>query len=390
MATIAKTGIIPDFYLPTELYIRQDIISDLGNILRNYGSRVVMITTSRDLSQFQETVDVISRSISTANLGFIVFDEVEDSPNTEYVDSAAYFAKKSHCDIILGFGGIDSINVAKAVAVLTNNYLFCHDLFENPEIKPPVPLIIMPAYPVFGFETLPSLFVNELHTTVKRIYTHNSLYPKATIIDPVIATGIDDETTIYSSIAALSLATESVISKKTNDMINTYALKAIDLTFKNLPAAYKEPQNPALRTQLALASVMAGVAFSVAGLSIALSLSLALSSLPNISVSRSMAVLLPHIMEYNLTSSPGKYVQMSKVMDENIRDITVIEAAIKAVEGVRKLEIDVDIMQRLSQFDVPKTEFTRIAEIAMDYPYLDNAPRPLTRDEIETILIAAF
>jgi len=135
---------------------------------------------------------------------------------------------------------------------------------------------------------------------------------------------------------------------------------------------------------------MAGVAFSVAGLSIALSLSLALSSLPHISVSRSMAALLPHIMEYNLTSSPGKYVQMSKVMDENIRDITVIEAAIKAVEGVRKLEIDMDVNQRLSQFDVPKTEFTRIAEIAMHYPYIENAPRPLTRDEIETILIAAF
>jgi alcohol dehydrogenase class IV len=83
-------------------------------------------------------------------------------------------------------------------------------------------------------------------------------------------------------------------------------------------------------------------------------------------------------------------VQMSKVMDEDVRDITVIEAAIKAVEGVRKLEIDSDIPQRLSSFEIPKTEFSRIAEIALNYPFLENAPRPLSRDEIETILIAAY
>jgi alcohol dehydrogenase class IV len=95
-------------------------------------------------------------------------------------------------------------------------------------------------------------------------------------------------------------------------------------------------------------------------------------------------------MEYNLTSSPGKYVQMSKVMDEDVKDITVIEAAIKAVEGVRKLEIDVDIPQRLSSFEINKSDFSRVAEIAMTYPFLENAPRPLTKNEIETILIAAY
>jgi len=81
---------------------------------------------------------------------------------------------------------------------------------------------------------------------------------------------------------------------------------------------------------------------------------------------------------------------MSKVMDEEIRDITVIEAAIKAVEAVRKLEIDVDIPQRLYQFEIAKSEFTKVAEIAMSYPFLANAPRVLTKDEIETILIAAY
>jgi alcohol dehydrogenase class IV len=135
---------------------------------------------------------------------------------------------------------------------------------------------------------------------------------------------------------------------------------------------------------------MAGIAFSMAELSVTMAIAMAICSTSSISIENAMGVILPHIMEYNLTSSPGKYVQMSKVMDEDVKDITVIEAAIKAVEGVRKLEMEVDIPQRLSQFEIPKTELSAIAGIAINYPFLENAPRPLSKNEIETILIAAY
>jgi alcohol dehydrogenase class IV len=232
--------------------------------------------------------------------------------------------------------------------------------------------------------------LNSLRDNIKRIYSNPNLFPMATIIDPQVSAIVDEETTAYTSLAALSIATESVISKNNNSLVNTYALKAIDLTFKNLPLAFREPRNIGARGQLALASVMAGIAFSVSRLSISMAVALALASRTALAVHKAMSVILPHVMEYNLTSSPAKYVQMSKVMDEDVREITVIEAAIKAVEGVRKLEMDMDIPQRLSQFDVPKAEFTKIAEIANSYPFLENAPRPLSRDEIETILIAAY
>ena len=103
-----------------------------------------------------------------------------------------------------------------------------------------------------------------------------------------------------------------------------------------------------------------------------------------------MSIILPHIMEFNLTSSPGKYVQMSKVMGEDVREITVIEAAIKAVEAIRKLESDIDIPQRLSNYDIPKSIFKEVADLAITYPFLENTPREVNTNEIETILIAAY
>ena len=81
---------------------------------------------------------------------------------------------------------------------------------------------------------------------------------------------------------------------------------------------------------------------------------------------------------------------MSKVMGEDVKDITVIEAAIKAVEAVRKLEIDIEIPQRLSGFKINQNQFKSIADLAYTYPFINNTPRKISKSDIETILIAAF
>ena len=81
---------------------------------------------------------------------------------------------------------------------------------------------------------------------------------------------------------------------------------------------------------------------------------------------------------------------MAKVMGENVKDITVIEAAIKAVEAIRKLETDINMPQRLSQYNVSKSDFKEMSTLAMSYPFIENSVRPLNTSEIETVLIAAY
>lgn len=383
-------GIIPDFHIPTEIFIKQDIISDIGKITNKIGTKALIITTSEDFIKYSTILENITLTLNNNNIGCIVYDEIPNNPDTEYIDSAVYYSKMTRCDVIIGFGGIDSINSAKAVALLANNNLFCNELFEDPKVMPPLPLLVIPAIPLFGFELLPIFYVTHIKEMTKKVYRNKYIFPNAIVVDPKIAASSTEEEIADSSISILAIAVESVISKKINDFVNTYALKSIDIIFKTLPLGFRDPANIGHRIKLSTASIMSGIAFRTTELSLSLSISLALSSIFNIPVEKGMGLMLPHVMEYNLTSSSGKYVQMSKVMDEELKDITVIEAAIKAVEGVRKLEIEVDIPQRLYQFDISKSEFTKVAEIALSYPFNANAPRVLSKDEIETILIAAY
>ncbi|MBN1531671.1 MAG: iron-containing alcohol dehydrogenase [Spirochaetes bacterium] len=381
----------PDFHLPTEIFIRMDIMKTIAGVVGRYGSRSVLITTSPDFEVFQKIIEKISDSLKEADIGCIIYDELPPSPNTEDIDFAINFLKKTNCNMVIGFGGIESLNAAKAVSLLLDNYLFCDELLSTRDLpQPPIPFVSVPAYPTMGFEIAPFFFITEIKNLTKRVYFNESIYPVATIVDPLISLLVDEEKAMKSSISTLSLSAESVISKTNNEIINTYALKAIDMTFRHLPVAYREAKNAAPRLFLSTASVMSGIAFSTALLSATMAISLAITSKAEINLDDAMCVILPHIMEFNLTSSPGKYVQMSKVMGEDVKEITVIEAAIKAVEAIRRLEADLNIPLRLSNYGISKSVFGEIADLASGYPFISNTPRELQKSEIETILIAAY
>ena len=381
----------PEFHLPTEIYVEQEISKNSAEIASKFGNRVIIITVYTDFEVYQKTLSDIYNSFKRINIGCIIYDELPGTPTTEDIDMAVSFIKKTKFDLIIGFGGIESINSAKAIALLTSNHIFCYDaLYTRETLNPPAKFISMPAYPSFGFEISPMFYIKEIHNLTNQIYYNLGLYPLASIVDPELSLQMHDEKILRTSTSALAMATESVISTMNNDVINTFALKAIDLIFRNLPVAYKESENNIPRINLSTASVMSGISFSVAFLSLSLAIALSISSKTDIDVETAISIIIPHIMEFNLTTTPGKYVQMSKVMGEDVKDITVIEAAIKAVEAVKKLTIDIEIPQRLSKYKINQSQFKDIAELAYSYPFINNTPRRISKSEIETILISAL
>lgn len=386
-----SSSLYPDFHLPTRIYIQPDIINQIGEIIASRNAqRVLIITSSDDFEQYENIIDHVVQNLNSNGVTTIIYDEIPGQANNEYIDSAVYYVKKTNTDMVIGLGRSESLNCAKAVALLANNFYFCDDIFAYPKVERPIPFALIPFIPSFGLEIMPFFYMPDIHENIKRIYYNNFLYPELTIIDPKLSIIAEDTETSNTGIAAISLALESLISKTTSEFTNTYALKAIDLSYKNLSSAFRDPHNIKYRTPLSLASLLSGISVTTSFMSTSLALSLSLSSFTSIPIPEVMGILLPHIMEYNLTTSTKVYVQIAKVMDEDVRDITVIEAAIKAVEAIRKLCSDIDIPQRLSEYEISKTLFSKVAEQAMTYPFIKNSPRVLNKDELETLLIAAF
>ena len=379
------------YQFPSRVFFERDATHKMGTMVRDIGSRVMLVNIRGEMANRDEMA-VIKTSLEKYTTGCIIYDDIAESSSQEELDTAAHFAKKSNVDVILAYGSRDSLNAGKAIALLCNNEVFAADLPNTtfPLKKAPLPVVTVPTSPSLGEESTPTFAVYNPENRTSFLATDTRLYPALIFIDPNITMNLSTTELARNGVAVVAACVESILSKRANEITNSIALRSLELMARNLPGLISEPGNHAARMNVSLASMLCGMAHSNSMLGLCYTVATAAHNLTRIDFFTAMAILLPHVMEYNLTTSANKYVQIAKALDEEINDITVIEAAIKAVEGVRKIYLELKVPQRLSDFEISKAELSAIASQAYSMPLTRNTPRELDRNEIETILIAAY
>ncbi|PJZ70333.1 alcohol dehydrogenase [Leptospira perolatii] len=387
--------ILPDwvnFHFPTKIHFEVDCGFKMGNFVKNIGSRAVILSTQSELENMDE-FSVIKTSLEKYIDGVILYDNIANEPTLKELDTAAYFTRVSNANCVIGYGSFESLNAAKLVSLLAANDHFAEDVFVHKKIqklKSPIPLVLIPTHPVMGLECSP---VSTIYTDEDRLvkyFTHEFLFPQLVIADAKIGSFMTSADVAKIGVGILAAAVDSILSRYSNEITNSSALRSIEIIYKNLVPAIRDPKNLQFRNAIFGASLLVGMSHASSSLGLCYALSLACANLTGLDIFQAMAILLPHVMEYNLTSSAGKYVLIAKALDEDITNISVIEAAIKAVEGIRKIYIELKIPQRLSEYEVRKIDLPGIASLASSFPFLDCLPRELPKNEIETILVAAF
>jgi hypothetical protein len=63
----------------------------------------------------------IEKSLQSVGIPFVIFDGVEPDPRIEVVEKSIEKAKKEGIDLIIGFGGGSSLDIAKVTSILITN-----------------------------------------------------------------------------------------------------------------------------------------------------------------------------------------------------------------------------------------------------------------------------
>lgn len=380
------------FFMPTRVYYESDSFHKMASVLKSWGNRIVLVSVKNELPNVNLLYEIRS-NLEKDFESVIFYDDVEKLPDSDDLDTASYYARQTDADIIVGVGGIESLNMAKALSMMINNEGFCSEFLagERRPTKASLPCVTMPLLPTFGTEIAPNFILLDAEDKVKKIFSHDNIFPALAYIDPKFTLDLGVEQTAASGAAIIAASVETFISKNANDITNTLALRSIELIFRSLPKLIPEGSSIPHRNSISLASLLAGMGYANSSLGTCLAMSMAINSITGIQYDLLMAILLPHIMEYNLTATPGKYVQIARIIDNcELKDITVIEAAIKAVEGIRKLYSEIGIPNLLSDLKIDKGIFPNVGQIASAYSFLKDSPRYLNKEEMETLLIAAF
>lgn len=379
------------FALPTRIQFERDINFRLGTYVREFGSRVLLLNLKSE-NKNPDELSILKTGLQKHSEGVILYDDFDSEPTSDQVDSITYFAKKSHADVIVAFGGLDTFSTAKAVSLLATNSLFAGDIINGKgKVKhPPLPLINVPVFPSLGEELSPAFTIIDSHDGLRKYYETESLFPTAVFYDSKIMDYMKAEDIARTGGGIMVYAIESQLSPHHNPISGAMVLKAIDIVRKTLPDLYRSPHDEKLFENFVWASVMQSIASVSSPMGVSYAMGLALKTMTEMDYFDALALILPHVMEYYLTAAPTQYISIARSLGEEVKDISVIEAAIKAVEGIRRLFLEVNLPTRLSEFHVRKQGLSDIARATSIFPHINNAPRQLSRNEIESILLAAY
>jgi alcohol dehydrogenase len=194
-----------------------------------------------------------------------VFSDVSPNPDVSEVDACAEIIRKEGIDFAVVLGGGSAMDCAKAAAsvALTNESIKVFHGTGVPIPEEHLPLIAIPTTSGTGSEVTCVSVLTDHSNGKKSPIVSKGFYPVYALIDPVLTHSMPAHVTAGTGIDVLCHAIEGYWSRYHQPVCSALAIHAIELVFKYLPRACKEPTDKEAREKMSEASVIAGLAFTL-------------------------------------------------------------------------------------------------------------------------------
>ena len=351
--------------------------------------RVVLVTDAG----FLRTGLLERARASLAQQGFTVnvFSEVVADPPEHIVDSAVGAARAMEADLVIGFGGGSSMDVAKLVAVLANGSQALHQIYGIGNVTGSrLPLVQVPTTAGTGSEVTNIAIVTTGETTKMGVVAPQ-LYADLALLDATLTLGLPPLVTAATGIDAMVHAIEAYTSKhKKNPLSDNLAREALRLLSQNLLVAVEDGANLEARQAMLLGACLAGQAFSNAPVAAVHALAYPIGGIFHVAHGLSNSLVLPHVLRFNLPATAAHYAELAGIVVPHASgsEEARAQALIVAMQQIAKIT---GVETTLQQVGIVEHDLDRLADDAMlQTRLLGNNPRELTREDARAIYAAAL
>ncbi|RQR29605.1 MULTISPECIES: iron-containing alcohol dehydrogenase [unclassified Burkholderia] len=333
-------------------------------------------------------VDRVIESLNAKDVDVRIIRGVEPEPTignveTVFNEQIAPFAPQA----ILSIGGGSVLDAAKLFAVrLTNDEPLRNWLGIDLIKRPGVPMILVPTTAGTGSEVTPNAIVTLPDESLKVGIVSRHLLPQIVILDAELTLGLPKPITAATGMDAFVHALESYISTKANPISDMYAMESMRLIGANIVEAYENGQSLKAREGMMLGSMYGGLALTAAGTAAVHALAYPLGGMFNVTHGVANAMLLPHVMAFNLDAIEGRLSNVARALDLVAKADTNADAARKLIDKMEEWTAAVDIPQDLRKFGVSEEHLDALAVAASKVKrLLGNNPKALTLDDMKSI-----
>jgi alcohol dehydrogenase len=378
------------------------VAEELRTISKELGKRA-MICTDKNMVK-SGIADRVEALLKEGGAEVLVFPEGRPEVDLATIEASAKVASEFNPDVMIGVGGGSNMDLGKCTAILLK--------FGGPLTKyygehavpgPLMDIVCIPTTSGTGSEVSPVAVVADPDRFMKVGIATRRIIPKWALVDPSLTISCPPHVTSHSGMDALSHAIESFCAKVPegrsphaifvgkNPASDGFAKEAITLIAKSLPTAVSDPSNREGREGMALASLLAGMAFSAAGTATVHALQYPVGEATHTSHGLGNAVLMPSVMKAILKSRIPEMAFIARAFDPSLAKVSDEEAAEQAPELVAKLGDKVMIPRGLGAIGMKREQIDEMAELATSVKrLLDNSPVSFDKQALIGILEEAY
>lgn len=377
-----------EFVLPTRIVYGSGVSKNLANELAGFGKKHPLIITDKGLIK-AGIVEKVLHGLKEAGIAFDIFGEIEPNPRDSTVHRGYDFAKAKGSDSLVAIGGGSSMDTAKAIGVLLTHGGNIRDYEGLGKVEKPIcDLVAIPTTVGTGSEVTFWSVITDSERHYKMSIGSPLIAAKVALVDPDLVESLPSSIVASTGMDALTHAVEGYTCTLAEPITDACGIYAIRMIAENIRKAVLENNNEA-KANLLLGSLIAGISFGNSDIAGVHCMGEALGGLYDTPHGLAMAVLLPHVMEYNYVSDLGKFREIAKAMGQDIAGLTEESAAYASVLAVKQLGQDLKIPSLL-ELGVKAEDLPELAKRSAVNVSVDSNPRPVTEKEFLEIFKKAY
>lgn len=366
----------------------------LASLCRERGARRVLIVTDPGITRFG-LLDGVLPGFAAVGVAVEVFDQVIADPPEVIVLNAVERAREMGAELVIGFGGGSSMDVAKLVALLAHPV--CTQALKDiygvgNACGPRLPLIQVPTTAGTGSEVTQIAIITTGETTKMGVVSP-VLLPDLAVLDAELTLGLPPAVTAATGIDAMVHAIEAYTSKiRKNPLSDLLAREALRLLAANLHEAVYNGHNREARQAMLLGALLAGQAFANAPCAAVHALAYPLGGHFHIPHGLSNALVLPEVLRFNAPAAAPLYAELAPLLlGERCKGEGTGQRCAEFITELAALNERCGLPSRLRDAGVPEVMLPTLARDAMlQQRLLVNNPREVSEADALAIYQAAY
>ncbi len=368
------------------------VAEQIPDLVAGHGTRAFFVLGGTPERSARIVEQMASRGVARESF------RVSGEPTTELVRAAVAAARRFAAQVVVAIGGGSVLDTGKAVAALLTNEGELTDYLEvvgqgQPLRNQSAPCIAVPTTAGTGAEVTYNAVLSVPEQHVKVSMRSPLMLPRWAVVDPLLTLTLPPSVTASTGLDALTQLVEAFVSNKANPLTDGVCREGLQRAGRSLRRAFEYGSDAEAREDMALASLLGGMALANARLGAVHGCAGPLGGMTDAPHGVICGKLLPHVMAANVHALRKRAANSPALsrFDEVARILTGRSTA-DAADGVAWIEnlCAVFALPGLRRYGLAEADFPPLVEKAKKASSMKGNPIELHDDELLRILRQAI